>query len=145
MCAQFGVLLLAYWQFREMLDLYINSLFLSTIGLTIAKAGANFAALRAPTSTDVVNSARPTPAIALTRIAMGVAATLLAAQIQGTSHVVPAAFMGIAFGLAHNEAYGAFLRGTYLGDVAISLFGVAHFACVLGALLAFEMSFPVPE
>ncbi len=145
MAAQFGVLLVAYWQFRDTLDLYINSLFLSTIGLTVTKAGANFVALRAPTATGAAISARLSPTIGLARIAMGLAATLLATQIQGVSHVALAAFMGVAFGLAHNEAYAAFLRGTRFGDIAISLFGFAHFACVLTVLVTFDTSYPVPQ
>jgi hypothetical protein len=133
---QFGLLAAVYTFMPSVVDLYIKSLFLSTIGLSVARAGANFATLRQPNPTEGWQTGDFSNTVA--RIMIGIAAIALATCSQPADRIPYAAFSGVFFGVAHNAIYRRFLAGTGGGGAVFALFGFAHFAGVLGLLLVLD-------
>jgi hypothetical protein len=130
---QFVLLFAVYALIPSVVDLYIRSLFLSTIGMSVARAGANFATLRE--SDPIDGRLAGGFASATVRTMLGIAAIVAATLFQPAYQMPYAAFLGVLFGIAHNVIYRRFLTGKGAGGVVFAFFGVAHFAGVLSLLL----------
>jgi hypothetical protein len=138
---QFGLLLLVYWRMPTLINLYIESLFLSGIGLSVTKAGANFATLRARAPLERYTRESFRLVLPIVRVLLGASAISLAALSRTTPEVPYAAFLGLLLGLVHNHVYKRFLSGSYVGNLAFAFFGFAHFGSVLSFLLLSAASF----
>jgi hypothetical protein len=143
--SQAGLLLLVYWRAPALVDVYVETLFLSTIAFSVAKAGANFASTRERLSAP--ESGMPGKfhaGIYGARMLLGVAAILVAALLRPAHEIPLAAFLGVAFGASHNIVYRRFLAGSSIGSLFVAFFGFAHFAAVLGLLLLVDASLATP-
>jgi hypothetical protein len=139
---QFFVLLIVYWRLPDLVNAYVESLFLSTIGLSVTKAGANFATLRGASYVQRKEKGERAVLVLAARITLGGSAIGLATLFAASSEVPYAAFPGILLGLAHNSIYRGFLSGSKSATVGFALFGFVHFGFVLGVLLLSRASLP---
>jgi hypothetical protein len=108
-------------------------LFLSAIGLSVTKAGANFKTIRGDVQHPIPHVSPREALLLVNRVVLGTSAIALAAALG--SNATYAAFAGVVFGAIHNVVYKAFLGQTNLGSFVFSFFGLAHFTAVLVLLL----------
>jgi hypothetical protein len=142
LAAQFGIVFAVYLSDTALLDQYVRSLFLSVVGFSVTKAGANFATVRANGVPTPDPNWRNASLVAI-RASVGALAIAVAAQVGVTSQIPYASLVGVIFGAAHNALYRRFLSGSIAASVQMAVFSFAHYASVLATLVIAPRYLPV--